>query len=168
MPDFFSQPAICNTGPLLGLYRVRQLELLTKLLPEVILPREVAEEIVLAPHADAAALRGELARFTVLDTYAQPDPLLAAELDSGEAAVIANAKARGLRHVIMDERKGRRIASVGFNLQVKGTGGLLLAAKQRGFVQEIRPLLEGMKAQGHFLSTRLMNECLRRAGEKPI
>ena len=63
MPDFFSQPAVCNTGPLLGLYRVRQLDLLTKLLPEVIVPREVAEEIVLAPHADAAALAKELARF---------------------------------------------------------------------------------------------------------
>ena len=62
--------------------------------------------------------------------------------------MIVTAKTRGLRNVIMDERKGRRIASVVYNLQVKGTGGLLLAAKQRGLVREIRPLLEGMKAQG--------------------
>ena len=85
MPDFFDQPAVCNTGPLLGLYRVGQLGLLSKLLPSVVVPREVAEEIVLAPHAAAPALKGELARFTVLDAYAVPDLLLTAELDRGEA-----------------------------------------------------------------------------------
>ena len=138
MPDFFSQPAVCNTGPLLGLYRVRQLDLLIRLLPEVIVPREVAEEIVLAPHTDAAALAKELARLTVLERYAEPDLLLAAELDRGEAAVIVTARERGLRHLIMDERKGRRIASIVYGFQVKGAGGLLLAAKQRGLIGEIR------------------------------
>lgn len=168
MPDFFSHPAVCNTGPLLGLYRVRQLGLLSTLFPELVVPREVAEEIVLAPHGDAAALAKELARFTVLERYADPDPLLATELDHGEAAVILTAQARGLRHIIMDERKGRRLASVVYGFEVKGTAGLLLAAKQRGLIDEIRPLLEGMRAQGYFLSTRLINECLRRAGEKLV
>jgi predicted nucleic acid-binding protein len=51
---------------------------------------------------------------------------------------------------------------------VKGTGGLLVEAKARGFIPEVRPLLEKMKAEGYFLSPRLMNECLRRAGEAQI
>lgn len=167
MPDFFSQPVVCNTGPLLGLSRVNQLELLAKLFPQVILPREVAHEITETPHADAAALARELSRFTVLETAAAPEPLLLAELDRGEAAVIATAAARGLSHAIMDERKGRRIATLVYGLQVKGTGGLLVAAKQRGLITAVRPLLEGMKAKGYFLSARLMEECLRRAGESP-
>ncbi len=165
MPDFFTQPAVCNTGPLLGLYRVRRLELLSTLLPEVIIPREVAEEIVLAPHADAAFLAQELTRFTVLEAYAEPDPLLSTELDPGEAAVIVSARARGTCHVILDDRKARRIASVVYGLQVKGTAGLFLAAKQRGLIVEIRPLFEEMRAQGYFLSDRLIHECLVRAGE---
>jgi hypothetical protein len=35
MPDFFGQPVVCNTGPLLALYRVSQLALLAKLIPQV-------------------------------------------------------------------------------------------------------------------------------------
>ena len=165
MLDFFTQPVVCNTGPLLGLSRVNQLGLLVRLFPQVLIPREVADEIILAPHADADALKRELSQFTVLDAAAAPEPLLLAELDRGEAAVIAVARAHGLPHVIMDERKGRRIASLVYGLQVKGTGGLLVAAKQRGLIPKVRPLLEGMKAQGYFLSPRLMDECLRRAGE---
>ncbi|MDA1277516.1 MAG: hypothetical protein O2960_26240 [Verrucomicrobia bacterium] len=56
MPDFFSQPAVCNTGPLLGLSRINELGLLARLFPQVIIPREVADEILLTPHADVEAL----------------------------------------------------------------------------------------------------------------
>jgi len=73
MPDFFTQAVVCNTGPLLGLSRVNQLELLAKLFPQVLIPREVADEIILAPHADAKALARELLRFTVLETSPRPN-----------------------------------------------------------------------------------------------
>jgi predicted nucleic acid-binding protein len=165
VPDFFAQPVVCNTGPLLGLSRVAKLDLLARLFPQVLIPREVADEITQAPHPDVAALARELSRFTVLQAAVAPEPLLLAELDRGEAAVIATAAARGLSRVIMDERKGRRIASLVYGFQVKGTGGLLVAAKQRKLITAVRPLLEVMKAKGYFLSTRLMEECLRRAGE---
>ena len=166
MPDFFSQPVVSNTGPLLGLSRVDQIGLLRKLFPEVIIPREVADELLVAPHTDRAALSAALSSFTVLDTPASPEPLLLAELDQGEAAVIATAASRGLTGVIIDERKGRRVASLVYHLQVKGTAGLLLAGKKRGLIPEIRPLIEGMKAKGYFLSPRLVQECLRLAGEE--
>lgn len=158
MPDFFAEPAVCNTGPLLALYRVRQLGLLSKLLPEIIVPCEVLDEIVLAPYADARALARELFRFSVADGHVPRDPMLAAELDVGETAVIATAHLRGLRNLIIDERKGRRIAGVAYGFRVKGTAGILPAAKQRGLIAEIRPLLEAMRSAGYYLSTGLIDE----------
>jgi uncharacterized protein len=165
MPDFFSAPVVCDTGPILGLFRVGQVGLLPRLFPQVLVPRAVVDELVQAPYADVAALRRELESFTLVDPPVQPEPLLLAELDAGEAAVIAAARARNLSGIIMDERKGRRIASLVYGLRVKGTCGLLTAAKQRGWVSAVRPLLEGMKAKGYFLGPQLVAECLRQCGE---
>jgi predicted nucleic acid-binding protein len=166
MADFFDQPVVCNTGPLLGLSRVNQIGLLGKLFPEVIIPMEVRDELLTAPHSDHATLTASLSSYTVLQTAASPEPLLLAELDRGEAAVIATAASRGLTGVIIDERKGRRVAGLVYHLQVKGTAALLLAAKQKGHLAKIRPVIEGMKDEGYFLSVRLIQECLRLAGEE--
>lgn len=166
MAEFFDQPVVCNTGPLLGLSRVDQMGLLSELFPEVIIPQEVMDELLAAPRADHTALSAALSNCTVLQAPTSPEPLLLAELDRGEAAVIATAVSRGLSGVIIDERKGRRVAGLVYHLKVKGTAGLLLAAKKRGLITEIRPIIEGMKAKGYFLSARLMQECLRLAGEQ--
>ena len=83
MADFFDQPVVCNTGPLLGLSRVDQVSLLGKLFPEVIIPQEVMDELLAAPHTDHAALSAALSGYTVLQTPTSPEPLLLAELDRG-------------------------------------------------------------------------------------
>jgi predicted nucleic acid-binding protein len=164
MSDLFSQPIVSNTGPLLGLSRIGQLGLVIRMFPEVIIPREVMEELLLTPHADVDELRQQLLGYTVSMTSSQADPLLLAQLDPGEAAVISLASQRGLP-VLMDERKGRRVASLIYQLPVIGTGGLLVAAKRRGLIRAVRPMLEQMQAGGYFLGPSLVAECLRRAGE---
>ncbi len=165
MPYFFDQPIVSNTGPLLGLSRIGRIDILGRMFPQVIVPREVADELLLTPYADVDDLRRELERFTITIAATTAEPLLEAELDVGEAAVIATASARGSLPVLMDERKGRRVASIIYRLPVIGTGGLLVAAKRLGLVSTIRPLLEGMRSGGYHLGPTLVAECLRRAGE---
>lgn len=165
MPDFFSSTVICNTGPILGLFRVHQVGLLARLFPEVLVPRAVVSELLQVPYSDGAELERELAALKVIDLKLQPEPLLLAELDPGEASVIAAARANSVRGVLMDERKGRRIASLVYGLEVKGTCALLVAAKQRGLIPAVRPLIHGMKAKGYYLGDRLVAECLRLSGE---
>jgi len=91
--------------------------------------------------------------------------LLLAELDAGEAAVITLARSLSGAGIVMDERKGRRLARLVYGLEVKGTCGLLVAAKHRGLVSAVKPLLEGMRAKGYFLGPQLVAECLRQCGE---
>jgi uncharacterized protein len=165
MPDRFTRTVVCNTGPLLALSRVGQVGLLARLFPEVIVPMEVIEELLQTPHGDVAILRRELAQFRQLTTPAEPDPLLSAQLDAGEAAVLATAMKLGHLPVLLDERKGRRIATHVYHLPLVGTGGLLVAAKQRGLIPQVRPLLDGMVAAGYHLGPILIAECLRRAKE---
>lgn len=52
-----------------------------------------------------------------------------------------------------------------YALKVTGTGGVLLAAKRAGLVKEIRPLMQQMRANGYFLSGRLVDGICQAAGE---
>ena len=49
--------------------------------------------------------------------------------------------------------------------ELTGTGGILLAAKRAGLVKQIRPLMQQMRANGYFLSVRLVEGLCQAAGE---
>ena len=94
-----------------------------------------------------------------------PEPLLASLLDAGEASVIALACQSGGPLVLLDEAKGRRIARDVYGLRVVGTGRVLVEAKRAGLVTEVKPLIAAMRANGYWLSDRIVTEILRQAGE---
>ena len=139
--------------------------LFRSLFPQVILPREVVEELLLIPHADTPALQRQLSAFHRLDIPCQPERRLLADLDLGEAAVIATAVKRQITGILMDEKRGRRIATLVYGLQVKGTCAVLVAAKNRGLISAVRPLLETMRARGYYLGPQVVTEALRLARE---
>jgi predicted nucleic acid-binding protein len=91
-----------------------------------------------------------------------PDVLAA--LDPGETAVIMLALEQGLRQVLMDERKGRRVAAAA-GLSVSGTVGVILRAKRNGHVRAVRPLLRGLRDTGLWLADDLIERTVREAGE---
>ncbi|HEY4591712.1 MAG TPA: DUF3368 domain-containing protein, partial [Thermoanaerobaculia bacterium] len=61
--------------------------------------------------------------------------------------------------------RARRIAEQAYGLRVKGSAGILVAAKQAGLLPAVQPLLEGMRAQGYRLSQRLIDRAVLEAGE---
>ena len=93
-----------------------------------------------------------------------PQSVLAYGLDPGEPAVLALAEEHDARLVIIDEKDARKEAQR-IGLQVKGTIGVLLEAKQKGLIDEIRPLLERLWANGMHLGQSVIDDALQRAGE---
>lgn len=67
--------------------------------------------------------------------------------------------------MLIDKRRARRIAEQAYGLAVKGSAGILVAAKRAGILPEVRPLLEEMVRQGYFLSWRLIERAAAEAGE---
>ncbi len=166
MNSMFASPVVCNTGPLIALARVEIAWLPFRLFPEVIIPEEVREELFVRESPDQAHLTEVLKEARIHPRQQKPDRLLLAELDSGEAAVIAAAVQLGLPSVILDERKARRVATHVYGLQVKGSSGLLVDAKARGLIKTVRPYLDGMIQGGYFIGPNLMAACLAAAGEQ--
>jgi len=158
-------PAVCNASPLIGLARVDMAWLPFRLFPEVVVPEEVRQELLVKESPDRQQLDKVLEQARIHPCQGQPNRLLCAELDSGEAAVISAALQLGLSCVIFDERKARRVASHVYGFQVKGTAGLLVEAKNRGMIETVRPYLTGMIQGGYFLGPNLVATCLAAAGE---
>ncbi len=61
--------------------------------------------------------------------------------------------------------KGRKEA-ISKGLPVTGTVGVLLAAKRKGFLPELGPVLDILKKHRYYLSDELLAKALQLAGEK--
>ena len=145
--------AVINSGPLVALSLVGRLDLLPALFGEFWIPDLVFNEVAIAglgrPGADV--LTDERWNSHVRPSP-EPDPLLIAELDPGEAAVIALARSLPPCLAIIDEKRGRKIAHQVYGLPVKGTAGLLVEAYRRGLLSDVRATLLDLKRAGYFLS----------------
>ncbi len=89
---------------------------------------------------------------------------LIALLDPGEASSIALALEHSSSLLIIDERKGRKVAKQ-LQLTVTGSLGILVAAKQKKLLTAISPVLEKIEKTNFRLSDQLKSQVLRQAGE---
>ncbi|MEO5363892.1 MAG: DUF3368 domain-containing protein [Magnetococcus sp. DMHC-8] len=145
--------AVINTGPLVALSLIGKLELLSMLFREFWIPDAVYREVAVAGLGRSGADTLADMRWTEHVCPApEPDPLLIAELDLGEAAVISLARIRLPCLTIIDEKRGRRIARHVYGLPVKGTAGLLVEAKHRGLLDNLRTTLLDLRRAGYYLS----------------
>lgn len=159
-------PVVANSGPLIALATVTQLDLLGKLYTTVLVPDAVFVEVAGAGPGKPGAV--ELPNATWLRRVSlagAPDPLLSQGLGPGETEAIALALTSGARLLLLDDRRARRIAEVAYGLRVQGVAGLLVTARRRGLVPAVRPLLAAMRSRGYFLSPRLVERACREVGE---
>ena len=86
------------------------------------------------------------------------------ERDKGESKVIALAKEQNINTVIIDELKGRKIASR-HNLTVIGSLGILVIAKKQGLISNVKNLMAEMENYGIRIGDYLKDQVLEKAGE---
>ena len=156
--------AVINAGPLVALSLLERLDVLPALFREFWIPAPVYAEVVTAGLGRPGAVDLSAPQWAAHIRQApEPDPLLVAELDQGEAPVIALARTLLPCTVIIDERRGRRIAHQIYGLPVRGTAGLLAEARRRGWVGALRPLLYQLKAAGYFLADSVIDAACQAA-----
>jgi uncharacterized protein len=160
---------IVNTSPLLALDACSQIDVLRSLYARVVIPEKVDEELSvgktrsLLPGGLTAAHRRWI---EVLPLSGPPHASLTAMLDPGEAAVIALALELGASQVLIDERTGWREAQTN-GLTPVGSVGIILLAKKKGLITEVKPHLHEMRTKGIYLSKRVIDNAIIQAGETP-
>jgi predicted nucleic acid-binding protein len=153
-------PPVIDASPLIFLTKADLLHLLQARYPTVLLPTTVAMEIQQYGSSDITyqTIR-ETDWLITVDTPPTPEPVQICNLDSGESAVLSWAYAHPGTEAILDDLAGRRCANR-LNIPVRGTLGLVLAAKQRGEISAAKPLLDRLRQAGMYLSDRVINQAL--------
>jgi uncharacterized protein len=155
---------VVNSGPLISLARIGQLNLLPTLFGEVVSPSAVFQEVTQDPLLPGAKVLAKVDWLKVVEA-SDRDAVerLAVWLDAGESEVLVVAQELGATAAI-DERRGRSLAAT-LGVPQTGTVGILLIAKKQGVISAITPLLDQLGVNGVRLSSRLYEEARRLAGE---
>ncbi len=158
-----SRPVVVNNTPLVGLWNLGRLDLLTALFESVVIPSAVEKEFL----AKGDPGRAEALRASGVTTISVRDTRLArgfVGVDIGEAEVLALGHQLGSSLLLIDDKKARNLAErLGY--KVTGTVGVLLAAKKTGLVEAVRPLLSGLQDSGLYLAPNLIEQALLLADE---
>jgi len=89
-------------------------------------------------------------------------------LDFGEANAIVLALELQATQLLIDERLGR-LEAKRQGLRITGILGVLLAAKSRTLLPEVRPVMDNLIQQANFrISPQLYGEVLQLAGEQAL
>ncbi len=163
---------VSNAGPLIALSKLGQLGLMLKLYSEVLIPREVYNEVVVnglsvgASDAQAVDFLIQQGHVRVADvTLPSPPPNWVQSIDPGEVEVIVLAQQQKADWVLIDNAHARQAARQA-GLSPKGTVGLLLEAFRKGYLslQEFELLMQNIKAQPDlWISERLCDQALGQA-----
>jgi predicted nucleic acid-binding protein len=163
-----SNLVVSNTTPLIALDACNQLDLLRSLYGSIIIPEEVERELsrgggTALPTGLTAAHRAWIGVRSVSNP---PSASLLARLDAGEAEVIILALEIGASLVLIDEKMGLKVAREE-GLNAIGSVGLLLLAKKKGLLSEVKPHLQEMQSKGIRLKDSLIERAIIQAGETP-
>ena len=156
---------VVNTTPIIVLSLIGKLDLLHLLYGQVVAPPSVQAE-VLAGGRDgigSSELQGaSWLRITALQDPRRAD--LLADLDRGEAEVLALALELNADLVIVDERLARLHAKR-LGLTLTGSLGVLLRTNQLGHVKAVAPLIRRLRQGGIHLSDMVVAQVLALADE---
>lgn len=155
---------VVNSGPLISLARIGQLDLLPRLFGEILAPSAVLREVTGDESRPGAVLvkSAEWLRLGEVSDRSAVERLLSS-LGEGESEVLILAQELGAT-AVLDERRGRAVAAA-LGIPQTGTVGVLLTARQVGAISVVTPLLDQLVANGLRLSSRLYEEARRLAGE---
>lgn len=150
---------VADTSPVMNLACIGWLNILQQLYEVILIPEAVLREL--------SAVNIELPQWINTRFVADRSSVdaLLLELDPGEAEAIVLAKELKSSILLIDERRGRQVAAR-FGLAYMGLLGVLVCAKRKGIIAEVKPLLNALLAEaGFWISKELYDRILREAGE---
>ena len=162
MPRSASSAAVADAGPLIALARLDRLALLEGLFGQVLVPEAVFAECMARPElADATRIRQGCESGGL--TICVATPVAAADLGRGERSAIG--KAIELKAALLADDLAARRRAEALGLVTIGTLGVLIRAKRKGLLPQVRPEVDRLRASGYWLGDDLLRAALRVAGE---
>ncbi len=155
---------VSDATSVIAFSRINRLELLQRIVGEIIIPEEVSKELFEYKKSDVKIIKS-CKWIRVEKVKSRNDvELLMPTLDRGEAEVIILSKELKADLVIIDELSARKVAMM-LDLSLIGTVGLLIAAREKGLIEKVKPLWNEMIAQGIRYGEEFYRKVLQEIGE---
>ena len=157
---------VSDSSPLIALSSVDRLDLMQSLFDTIIIPVAVRDEVMVTAAKNAM----KLPPFIRVEPVAAELPVrfLKMNLHPGESESIALALERGAHGIILDDKQAREIAAE-LGIKVIGTLGLLILAKRKGFLAEVRPIMAQIIERVNFrIAPSVLNRALTLMGEPSL
>jgi len=156
---------VADASALIALATCDSLVLLDAIFGNVLVPNAVYVEVTESDKPQSARLRSylqgkvrmvDMQHFVYLDAFA----------DLGETQAMLLYKEIDADYLLIDDKRGRKIAKIN-KIKTIGSLGVLLQAKRAGLIPCVAPLLEIIAASPVFISESLSRIVLELANELP-
>ncbi|MFM9946733.1 MAG: DUF3368 domain-containing protein [Saprospiraceae bacterium] len=158
---------VSDASPIINLARIGRIALLPALFEQIIIPQKVFEEIVVQGKGQPGA--NEITTADWVEVKSCQDAfkakLLENELDPGESEAIVLAQEINADLLLLDDNAARDVAAR-LGLEYTGLLGILLKAKQKGLVKEVRPIMDELVNVANFrISKSIYDSIIKLTGE---
>jgi len=154
---------IADSSALVALSVCDSLGLLDQIFKEVLVPQAVYDECIKPGKPESEALANylkdkvcpvDMSHFVYLDAYA----------DAGESEAMVLYKQKSADKLLIDDKRGRKVAKIN-HISTIGSLGVLLNAKQVGLISAVKPRIEKIANSRVYLDSSLIAMVLEMASE---
>ena len=155
---------IFNSSPLINLAKADILDILFNLFEQIIIPEAVYNEVVLeGKNKEGTDKISELIeKNQITIKQVSNTPLVTAlnkHLDLGEAEAITLTLDCKANLLVLDEKEARNYALI-YDISITGFIGILIRAKNKGVINEVKHYLDLIISKGFYIKESLYNEIL--------
>lgn len=156
---------VINASPLIFLSRGHHIDLLRHFGKRILVPQSVKIEIQRkGPDDVTTRTLHENSWIECIPDVSVPDTIREWGLGAGESSVLAYALQEAGSEAVIDDLAARKCAAC-HAIPVRGTLGIVLAARKRGYIPSAREIMNDLIRGGMFLSRDLLNAALQKVGE---
>lgn len=154
---------VADSSALIALATCDSLKLLEEIFGDVFVSEAVFYEVTSLEKPRSEGLRSylngkvrsvDMRNFIYLDAYA----------DAGETQAMLLYKELAADYLLIDDKRGRKVAKIN-KIQTIGTLGVLLQAKRLGLISKVAPLLVQISTSPIFMNEKLIKTVLDLADE---
>ncbi len=153
---------IADAGPLIGLAKIQQLDLLKDLFVNVLITRAVAEECLRCSSLDAVLIRQAIDAGWLQNVA---DPVLqhglSKSLGLGEQTSIELALSISEKTVLVIDDALARKQAMRKKLTIVGTAAVIFAAQRKGLIVDAEVLIDQLRAVGYRISVDVVEQLKR-------
>ena len=148
---------IADTGPVIALAQIKQLDILRSLFGKVVLPGAVWTESQAKQTDDSERIQLAKGNGWLLVQEVQPTQDFSRSLHAGEVEALQLALNEPESLLIVDDQLARR-AALGLQLNFIGTVKVLQLAEQRNLIASAADSIRAMQQFGYRVSVRFLDE----------